>query len=44
MAPSQKTLPVALDSLHDPDWLAHFSLGNLYDREEFGSPSSGGKA
>jgi predicted ATPase len=31
-------LPVRLDHVHDSDWLAHFSLGDLYDREEFGAP------
>jgi predicted ATPase len=38
MDPGQATLPVALDKLHDPDWLAHFALGDLYDRMEFGAP------
>ncbi len=28
-------LPVPLDEALDPDWLAHFSLGDLYDRESF---------
>lgn len=28
-------LPVPLDKALDPDWLAHFSLGDLYDREDF---------
>jgi predicted ATPase len=32
------TLPVRLDKLHDPDWLAHFELGDLYERMEFGAP------
>ena len=27
--------PTPLDALHDPDWLAHFSLGELYEREVF---------
>ena len=31
-------LPVALDEARDPDWLAHFSLGDLYDREDFAAP------
>lgn len=38
MEPGQPTLPVALDKLHNPDWLAHFALGDLYDRMEFGAP------
>lgn len=33
--PSQ---PVSLLDLHDEDWLAQFSLGDLYDRLEFGAP------
>jgi hypothetical protein len=36
------TLPVALDEARDPDWLAHFSLGDLYDREDFGAPAATG--
>jgi predicted ATPase len=31
-------LPIPLDEAQDPDWLAHFSLGDLYDREEFAAP------
>lgn len=31
-------LPVPLSEIHDPEWLAHFSLGDLYDRLEFGAP------
>lgn len=38
MESGQQTLPVPLDKLHDPDWLVHFSLGDLYDRMEFGAP------
>lgn len=37
MEPGRETAPVALDALHDPDWLAHFSLGDLYAHEEFGA-------
>lgn len=33
-------LPTPLDKLHDPDWLAHFELGDLYDRQEFGAACS----
>lgn len=32
------SFPSPLNELHDPDWLAHFSLGDLYERLEFGSP------
>lgn len=27
-----------LSEIRDPDWLAHFQLGDLYDRGEFGRP------
>jgi predicted ATPase len=30
--------PQALDKLEDPEWLAHFSIGDLYQREEIGAP------
>jgi predicted ATPase len=29
--------PIAVDRLHDPEWLAHFSLGDLYAHDEFGA-------
>jgi len=32
------TLPVLLSDLHDEDWLAAFSLGDLYDRLDFAAP------
>jgi len=32
------TLPVPLSDLHDEDWLAAFSLGDLYDRLDFAAP------
>jgi predicted ATPase len=38
MEPTQRTLPIALSELKEPAWLAHFSLGDLYAREEFGAP------
>lgn len=31
-------LPVRLDELHDPAWLSHFVLGDLYEREQFAAP------
>ncbi len=34
----QEVLPMPLDKARDPDWLAHFSLGDLYDREDFSAP------
>ena len=33
----------ALTELKDPDWLAHFSLGSLYESEQFGAPTVPGK-
>jgi predicted ATPase len=36
--------PKALDELHDADWLAQFSLGDLYDRLSFGAPVADGTA
>jgi predicted ATPase len=35
---SEKAQPTALDRLQDPEWLAHFSFGDLYDRLEIGAP------
>lgn len=32
----QEGHPVALDEAYDPNWLAHFSLGDLYAREQIG--------
>jgi predicted ATPase len=34
-----EVLPIPLDEARDPDWLAHFSLGDLYEREDFAAPS-----
>ena len=31
------TSPVPLTELYDPDWLARFSLGKLYEHGEFGA-------
>ena len=38
---SQEDQPVPLDKALDPDWLAHFSLGDLYDREDFAAQKAG---
>jgi predicted ATPase len=38
MQPDRPVLPVAVVDLKDRDWLAHFALGDLYMREEFGAP------
>ncbi len=35
LEPGREELPVPLTEALDPDWLAHFSLGDLYDREDF---------
>lgn len=32
-------VPIALTELHDPDWLEHFKLGDLFMNEKFASPS-----
>lgn len=40
LEPASSVQPVPLDQLHDPDWLAQFSLGELYDRLAFGAPKS----
>lgn len=37
MEPGRETTPTRLDELHNPEWLAHFSLGDLYAHEEFGA-------
>jgi predicted ATPase len=36
MEPGEPTLPVPLTKIHDPEWLAHFALGDLYAYGEFG--------
>ena len=38
MQPDQPVSPVAVTDLKERDWLAHFTLGDLYMREEFGAP------
>lgn len=38
MEPEEAIVPVALDRLHDPDWLAQFSLGYLYAHQRYGAP------
>jgi predicted ATPase len=40
MDPSEPELPAPLTQLRDREWLAHFSLGELYAHEEFGAPGS----
>lgn len=38
LEPGAEEMPVPLDKHRNPEWLAHFSLGNLYMNEEFGAP------
>lgn len=38
MQPGAATLPVAVDKLFDPGWLAQFALGSLYTGSDFGAP------
>jgi predicted ATPase len=38
MQPDRPVSPVAVVDLKERDWLAHFALGDLYMREEFGAP------
>lgn len=38
MEPDRPQVPIAIDQLKDPDWLAHFALGDLYIQDEFGAP------
>jgi predicted ATPase len=40
MEPGQATLPIRLTDLEDREWLAQFSLGDLYTHGDFGSPPS----
>ena len=37
MEVDQKEKPIRLDYLRDPEWLSHFSLGDLYSQLEFGA-------
>jgi len=39
MDPGRTTCPISVVDLKDRDWLAHFALGDLYMREEFGAPA-----
>jgi predicted ATPase len=38
MEPSQEINPVPLSKVRDPEYLSHFSLGDLYAHLEFGAP------
>lgn len=42
MEPGQESLPVRLSELHARDWLAQFSLGDLYKFGDFGAPVPAG--
>ena len=39
MEPGHEVLPVSLDRIKGRDWLAHFSLGDLYEHLEYGAPA-----
>ncbi|WP_164007872.1 AAA family ATPase [Pyxidicoccus trucidator] len=39
MEPGHEVLPVPLDKLKKRSWLAHFSLGDLYERLKYGAPA-----
>jgi predicted ATPase len=41
MQHDQPVSPVPVTDLKERDWLAHFTLGDLYTREEFGAPLDG---
>lgn len=40
LEPGHPSLPIALDQAKDPAWLAHFALGDLFEREEFAAPDT----
>lgn len=40
LQPGVSPTPTPLDELKDPEWLAHFSLGDLYDRLDFAAPAA----
>jgi predicted ATPase len=44
MEPDQEVLPVPLDQLKKRSWLAHFSLGDLYERLKYGAPAGADEA
>ncbi|WNG40653.1 AAA family ATPase [Archangium violaceum] len=44
MEPEQEVLPVPLDQLKKRSWLAHFSLGDLYERLKYGAPAGADEA
>ncbi|WP_224364580.1 AAA family ATPase [Hyalangium versicolor] len=39
MEPGHEVLPVSLERIKGRDWLAHFSLGDLYEHLEYGAPT-----
>ena len=40
LEPGEATVPTPLDELRDPDWLAHFDLGDLYENLQIGAPDT----
>jgi predicted ATPase len=41
MEPGREILPVRLDEVRNREWLAQFSLGDLYKHGDFGAPDEG---
>ena len=44
MEPGRDVLPVRLDEVRNREWLAQFSLGDLYKAGDFGAPAEGAAA
>jgi predicted ATPase len=44
MEPGREVLPVRVDEVRDREWLAQFSLGDLYKHGDFGAPVEGAAA
>lgn len=43
LEPGAETTPRPLDEIEDPNWLAHFDLGDLYGRLKFAAPRRRGE-
>ncbi|MFY0528155.1 AAA family ATPase [Archangium gephyra] len=44
MEPAREVLPVPLDQIRKRSWLAHFSLGDLYEHLKYGAPAGADEA
>lgn len=42
LEPGLDVVPKPLTEIRNPDWLAHFALGDLYEREKFAAPRQAG--